>query len=94
MLQDQIPQGVMSRHELSAVNMMTNFVILFYGKAFLQSAIPATAPGLDLKFRWNMIMYQGYAQELVDAVIPSIYRHMWYNSDEFGRTSFGRQGFF
>ena len=27
-------------------------------------------------------MYQGYDQEHVDAVIPYIYRHMWYDSEE------------
>ena len=27
-------------------------------------------------------MYQGYDQEHVDAVIPYIHRHMWYDSEE------------
>ena len=64
MLQHQIPRGVMSQQELRAVNRMAQFIILFYGKAFLQSAIPCAAPRLDLEFWRHVVKYQVWCFEI------------------------------
>ena len=58
MLQDQLPNEVISQQELYAVNRMAIFIILYYAKAYLQSAIPAAAPRVDLEFWRDMMKYR------------------------------------
>ena len=60
MVLHQLPQGqgIISNQERRAVERMAQFLILFYGKYFLQSAISPAAPRLDLLFWRDMTRYQ------------------------------------
>ena len=61
---------------------MAVFVGLFYGKYFLQSALPCTAPCNDLSFFFQMKQFESIDSELAKQVILSIERHLNYLSQE------------
>ena len=80
MLRHQLPRGngIMSEQEKRAVVRMTNFIVLYYAKYYLQSALSTAAPRLDLQFWKDITSYQVTIQDTNhynkngDGLIPNL----------------------
>ena len=82
MTKRQVPEDVISDDEKQQVARISKFTFFLYAKYFLQAMVPAAAPRYDLQFWEDTHQFQLCDPELVDAVFTSIYRHMWYLSEE------------
>ena len=73
---------VLTAEQKFLVERVSKFVLFIYGKYFLQSMIPSSAPRLDLEFWESVYHFSADDPDLVLSVLQSIYRHMWYLSEE------------
>ena len=78
----QLPLNILTAEQKLLVGRVSKFVLFMYGKYFLQSMIPSSAPCLDLEFWENVHHFSADDPDLVLSVLRSIYRHMWYLSEE------------
>ena len=82
MTKHQLPETVISTEEKTEVGRVAKFTLFLYAKYFLQTMVPAAAPRLDLEFWRETHQFQTCDPHLVDFVLTSVYRHMWYLSEE------------
>ena len=61
---------------------MAIFIILIYGQYFLQTALTAAAPRIDLEFWRNSNRYSCVNEAISDAVMRSVMRQMFYLVEE------------
>ena len=80
MTSHQLPMHVLTADQKFLVERVSKFVLFIYGKYFLQSMIPSSAPHLDLEFWESVYHFSADDPDLVLSVLQSIYRHMWYLS--------------
>lgn len=68
--------------QVDQIERMSSFVILLYGQYFLRTAMTAAAPRNDLQFWRNVKRYSCVDKEISEAVEDSIYRQMYYLTEE------------
>ena len=68
--------------EEEIIQRMSTFIILLYGKYFLQTALTTSAPRLDMEFWRNARCYDSIDPEISDAVVRSVHRQMFYLTEE------------
>lgn len=82
MTRHQVPANVLTPNERRQVERIAKFVFFLYAKYFLQAMIPAAAPRHDLELWENVQQFLVCDPQLVEGVIVSIQRHLWYLSEE------------
>lgn len=71
-------QFAMDNEEITHVKTMAEFVGLYYGHAFLKSALPASAALNDINFMNSMLIFGQKEPEVAKVCIESCKRHLWY----------------
>ena len=69
---------VISPEEKEEVSQITEFIVLFYAKYWLQAPLPAAAARTDLDFMVNIHNYRLIRPKIAFAILQSTYRHLWY----------------
>ena len=57
---------------------ISEFIGVFYAKAFLESPLSSSAPHNDLAFMANMSRYRQHNEKISEACLASCQRHLWY----------------
>ena len=68
----------MSEVELSHVNQIAEFVVLFYAKFWFTTPLAASAARMKLDFMSHILEYRVVDAPLAFTVLESAYRHLWY----------------
>ena len=82
LLPQLLDKSIFTYAEGNQIERMATFIILVYGQYFLQSALTAAAPRLDLSFWKNAVKYKVIDADISDAVIKSVHRQMFYLVEE------------
>ena len=82
MTHHQLPLNVLSEEEKYQIEYISNFFFFIYAQYFLQVMVSSVAPRLDLAFWENVHHFSSIDNVLVESVFSSIYRHLWYLSEE------------
>ena len=81
MTKHQIPESVVSNAEKDQIGRISKFTFFIYGKYFLQTMVPVAAPKYDLEFWTDTHQFRDCDPELVESVLISLNRHLWYVSE-------------
>ena len=60
------------------ITRLVGFVIQLYGRYFLSAPLSTAAPRHDLTLWYDLKTYQHYDQEIAEAALGSVRRHLWY----------------
>ena len=71
-------QFMMTEQEQQEVEQITEFLVIFYIKAWFESPLPTSAARNDLTFMKNMLNYRLTRPTVSFTVLQSCYRHLWY----------------
>lgn len=69
--------------QLALIQRLTLFIVTLFGKYFLQSSLPSSAPQIDLNFYHDVCTYSNIDNEIGTACLKSIKRHLWYLMPEY-----------
>ena len=71
-------QFTLTEAEKREVDIIAEFVVVYYAKPFLQSPIAASAPINDLQLMVNINNYMAHRPVVANSRLQSCHRHMWY----------------
>ena len=71
-------QFYMEEEEKKEVAIISEFVGLFYAKAFFKCPLPSAAPRTDLIFMSEILQYRLIQPTVAFKCLQSCYRHLWY----------------
>ena len=77
-----IDKQLVDEIDILVIESMSKFIILLYGKYFLQTALTTEAPRLDLEFWKNSKRYEIIDSEISEAAVKSVHRQMFYLTEE------------
>jgi hypothetical protein len=82
LLPQLLNRSLITQLQANQIERMATFIFLIYGQYFLQTALTAAAPRLDLDFWRNAIKYSYVDNDISDAVVKSVHRQMFYLAEE------------
>ena len=82
LLPQLIDRNLVHEVDVSVISRISKFVILLYGRYFLETALTSSAPRLDLQFWRNAKRYEVIDVDISIAVVNSVYRQMFYLTEE------------